>query len=310
MKSLLAKNVRMNLLLDFKTKLKGNKNMPPHNQSTTRLLTFLQCPMKYYFQYEHYPKIEILEGDMVPLYFGRVAHKIPEHFYSEINEPMAFANPQQHFSDICTILLKKYWDYRIPQNKLDQMTHIANLFATSQAELFTELKESGNLPAFYPISVEERITSEKYNVTCILDRLNGNKTMVDYKTTKKFPDLLLRNPKTLTDEEYKQYEEEYLPYLIQAIINAACVHDKYGYFPTAMLFVFLRHIDNNKHNGIIQVPITQKNVDIVFGIIKDANSKINARDFSKTTNLKNCTKYNGCEYKSHCDAANLCWVAI
>lgn len=275
--------------------------------SPTSLIEKIRCGRLYYYdRILHLPKDE----DQTALLFGKMAHSIFEFFYPNINENEAYENTYKYFLDILDSLKQKYWDFNIPQKLEPELDSILQKFAFKQSESFDKLAKKGKLDKFYPLATEKEIISKKYRLRCIIDCVNKNNTMSDYKTTKQFPEILLKDVSELTESEKEIYYEERLQYEIQAMINALCYEDEYGVFPTMMIYIFVRHLDNKEHGGLLPIMIDQELVDRIKPLINLHSEEINARIFTPTNNLNNCIKYKGCPYKEQCDSDNICWYSI
>jgi len=275
--------------------------------SPTSLITKIQCGRLYYYdKILHLPKDE----DPTALLFGKMSHSIFEHFYANINESEAYDNTYKYFLDILDSLKQRYWDFNIPQKLEPDLDSILQKFAYKQSESFDRLAKKGKLDKFYPLMTEKEIISKKYKLRCITDCINKNNTISDYKTTKQFPEILLEDVSTLSNIEKEKYYNERLSYEIQAMINALCYEDEFGVLPSMMIYIFVRHLDNKNHGGLLPIIIDQPLIDKIIPLINTHTEEINAGIFNPTSNLNNCIKFKGCPYKEKCDSDNICWYLI
>ena len=278
------------------------------NTSVMSLTTFERCPKMWYFQRILKPTVK--EKDKSAIYFGRVIHSVFENFYSEINPELANGNPKQHFLDVLNLLLTTHWHYSLPESRQKDAQTILNKFATNQAEKYIALNKNGNIKNFYPSLVEKRIISKKYKLEIVLDRLNNNRSMADYKTNKNFPELLLCDRSKLNKEYQIKYDKEMKPYMIQAVLNAVAVFDELEFMPHVMIFVFVRHLDNKKHGGLLTVSITQEAIDYVMEMLHNFEKHVIENNFPCTNDKEVCDMYLGCEYRTYCDAESICWLGL
>jgi CRISPR/Cas system-associated exonuclease Cas4 (RecB family) len=280
--------------------------------SPTALITFLRCPMKYYFS--KIAKIEVPMPENA-FKFGRTIHTILEKFYIEIEPDDYDGDAKTYFNSIMLNLLNKHWDYSISDERktnndfYKEAEEILINFANFSAPEFDYRMKNDTIDKFFPAAVEEDIVSEKLNIRCIVDRRNQSYNLVDYKSNKMFPDILLEERSSLSPEEKEMYDDKNLEYLIQGVMNAMVVEDKYGVLPSKMTFLFVRHL-KKKHNGMLEVKITDEKIKTVTNYINMAREYINAEKFPLTAIKSNCTMYNGCEYKQMCDARNICIMAL
>lgn len=276
--------------------------------SPTALSLKIRCGLMYY--YEKILKLPKEDEDRTALIFGSMTHSILEHFYYNIDEEEANLDSYQHFTNIMEVLKQKYWDYELPQTKEKELDSIIQMFVEKQSGVYNRMLESGNTDNFYPLAVEDDITSKTYNIRSIVDRINKNFTIGDYKTTKRFPELLLSDPDTLSDYDRETYDKEILSYQIQAVMNAMCIEDKYGKIPSMMIFIFVRHLNNKEHGGLLPIEMTQEVINKVRNLINIHSEEINKEIFLPTSDRTNCNKFGGCPYKEHCESEHACFYLI
>ena len=275
--------------------------------SQSQIQSFMKCPRYWYFKSKL--KLKAEKKDETWLKFGRVVHLILSQFYTNIDIDMAKQDPISHFTYVLKLLSTQKWDYSLDEKLLEvDANQIFTGFARAFGERFLELNEANQLDIFFPMSVEEDIRSTTQPLRSIIDRINpGLRTFVDYKTNKTFPDLLLRDPKSLTPEELRSYNYAIQNYVIQAVINAMCIHDKYKVWPEACIFIFVRHF-NTPHKGFLTIPITENYVKQVTGVVDRIYKAMSDGVYEKTKDPDSCIEYGGCEFSFRCDALDMCLV--
>lgn len=296
--------------------------------SPTALITFMRCPKKYYFQ--KVAKIEV-PRDETALIFGKIIHAVFEDFYIEIDpediEDADVETIETYFMTICEDILNQHWNYGIgteTKNNNDlkeEALAIFESFAWMESVNYKARYDADKIDTFFPANVEEDITSEKRNIRCIVDRRNQTGNIIDYKSNKIFPEILLSDYNNLSNSDKKKYKDKMFEYKVQAMMNAMCIEDKYEERPKNMIFMFVRHLPNKQkksknqkknknNNGVLKIPITDKYLNEVENYIDKASKMINAGKYPRTANKSNCLMYNGCEYKQMCDAQNICIMAL
>lgn len=275
--------------------------------SQSQVQSYMKCPRYWYFKSKL--KLKAEKKDETWLKFGRVIHLILSEFYINIDMDMALQNPYSHFNYILKLLSTRHWDYSLDKKLLERDANaIFSDFAQVFGKRFLELKESNEIDVFFPLSVEEDIRSTTYPLRSIVDRINkGFVTFADYKTNKTLPEILFRKPETLKPEELNIYNYSMQNYVIQAVINAICIHDKYKVWPKACIFIFLRHL-NSPSKGMLPVYITQSYVEQVTGVVNRIYKSMSDGVYEKTKDANNCAEYGGCEFSFACDGYDMCLI--
>ena len=273
--------------------------------SQSQIQSYMKCPRYWYFKSKL--KLKGEKKDETWLKFGRVIHLILSEFYTNIDEEMATQDPKTHFNYVLKLLSTRHWDYSLDKKLLEvDANDIFSGFSQLFGQRFLELKEMDQLDVFYPISVEEDIRATSQPLRSIVDRINKDfVTFADYKTTKVFPEILLKKPETLSPEELNLYNYSIQNYVIQAVVNAICIHDKYKVMPKACIFIFLRHL-NTPHQGMLPIPITQSFIQQVIAIIDRMYEAMAGDVYEKTQDPDSCIEYGGCEYSMACDGYDMC----
>lgn len=273
--------------------------------SQSQIQSYMKCPRYWYFKSKL--KLKGEKKDETWLKFGRVIHLILSKFYQNIDLDMAKQDPLSHFLYVFKLLTSQYWDHSLDRKLLDvDANQIFAGFSQAFGERFLELNETNQLDIFFPMSVEEDIRSTTQPLRSIVDRINpGLKTFVDYKTNKQYPEILLKNPSTLSPDELNNYNYSIQNYVIQAVINAICIHDKYKIWPETCIFIFVRHL-SAPHKGFLRIPITQNYVDQVISVVNKIYKAMQGEKYERTKNPDNCIEYGGCEFSMACDGMDLC----
>lgn len=276
--------------------------------SQSQIQSYMKCPRYWYFKSKL--KLKGEKKDETWLKFGKVIHLILSEFYSNIDLDMAKQDPFSHFTYVLKLLTSHHWDHSLDRKLLEvDANQIFNGFSQTFGERFLELNEANQLDVFFPMSTEEDIRSTTQPLRSIVDRINpGLKTFVDYKTNKTYPEILLKNPSTLLPEELNVYNYSIQNYVIQAMINAICIHDKYKVWPEACIFIFVRHLTAS-HKGFLRIPITQNYIDQVTGVVNRIYKAMSDGVYEKTKNPDSCAEYGGCEFSMACDGLDLCLIS-
>lgn len=275
--------------------------------SQSQIQSYMKCPRYWYFKSKL--KLKAEKKDEKWLKFGRVIHLILSEFYTNIDIDMAKQDPVSHFTYVLKLLSTKHWDYSLDEKLLEvDANQIFTLFSQSFGNRFLELNSVDKLDIFFPMSVEEDIRSTTQPLRSIIDRINpGLTTFADYKTNKTFPEILMKDPATLFGEEVNVYNYAIQNYVIQAIVNAICIYDKYKVWPEACIFIFVRHL-NNAHKGLLRIPITQNYITQVTGVIDRIYKSMNDGVYEKTKDINKCAEYGGCEFSFACDGLDMCLI--
>lgn len=281
----------------------------------TSLLAWEQCPRMYFRQSILWEKPP--DYDDRVLRFGSLCHKNLQHFYPNLDDEILTnliennIDPQPYFTQVLDNISANNWDYTLNDDYKTEMYAINKKFIDYRVNNWNVLLTKGRIADFIPHSVEEKMESEKYGIKAVVDVLHKTKTATfDYKTTKKFPEHLVKErPKDLLKQ--KQYDADMDSYVVQAVLNALAVEDKYGTRPTQMVYLFLRHLnDPKKNNGKLIVPIRQVDVDVVLKRVNRMKEALKERIFSKTDNKQSCLKYGGCKFKPTCEIQDLCMIGL
>lgn len=277
--------------------------------SQSQIQLYKDCERMWYMKYWLGVSQEVRDDSY--LRFGRSCHTILEHFYENIDMDMAKQDSVSHFEYILNkILFVKHWDFSLKENMKNDAEQIFRDFAYVFGSRFNELVASKQEHLFFPVSVEDDIKSTTHPLRAIVDRINpGYKTFGDYKTNKKFPEILLADTSRLNREQINEYNIVSEPYAIQAAINAMCIYDKYKVMPERCLFIFIRHL-TQPHGGIVTIPITQNLIDQVTTYVNRIFTSVKEHNFKKNTTTTRCTDFGGCPYTTACDAMELCIVDL
>ncbi|MCK4665850.1 PD-(D/E)XK nuclease family protein [Candidatus Dependentiae bacterium] len=275
--------------------------------SQSQIQSYMKCPRYWYFKSKL--KLKGEKKDETWLKFGKVIHLILSEFYTNIDLDMAKQDPFSHFTYVLKLLTSQHWDHSLDRKLLEvDANQIFAGFSQAFGERFLELNEMNRLDIFFPMSTEEDIRSTTQPLRSIVDRINpGLKTFVDYKTNKVYPDILLKNPSELSPDEMKLYNYSIQNYVIQAIINAICIHDKYKIWPEACIFIFVRHM-NTPHKGFLRIPITQDFINQVTSVVDRIYKSMSDGIYEKTKDPNSCVEYGGCEFSMACDGLDLCLI--
>lgn len=283
----------------------------PSHIAPTSLLSWEQCPRMYFRQSILWEKPP--DYDDRVLRFGSLCHKNLQDFYPALNDDVLTElintgnNPKKYFEQVLDNISISNWDYTLDETYKTEMYAINKKFVDYRVNNWNTLLSKNRIEEFLPHSVEEKIVSDKYGVKAVVDFLHKTKTAtIDYKTTKKFPDHLIKErPKDLVKQ--KQYDVDMDSYVVQAVLNALVVKEKYGVLPTQMVYLFLRHLDAKKYNyGKLVVPIRQTDIDSVLVRVNRMKQALIERAFPKTDNTQHCLKFGGCKFKPTCAIQDLC----
>jgi CRISPR/Cas system-associated exonuclease Cas4 (RecB family) len=283
--------------------------------SPTSLTVYQKCPRKYYLA--KIAKAKPLPKDKTGAEFGKCGHSILEKFESNFNidELIAVNDVSRYFHALLEKMISENWDFKIQNqwntnDKLkNEMKEILNVYIEDRIVVFNERAAQNKLDTYFPIAVEEDIRSEKFNIRCIIDKHNANHTLLDYKFSKYFPEILLKQYSALTPTEKAEYDKTKLQYEIQALMNALVVYDKYNVLPAKMTFFFPRFM-KSAHHGIYVVEITQQRINWIANLINQAAEKVRSNNFQKTEDKSVCAEYGGCEYMHYCDFSEICIMSL
>jgi hypothetical protein len=282
---------------------------PDYISYPTSVSNFLFFPRKFILKKLHIqPEAERGPG----LLAGVLVHSIAEQLFKNIDPNQASLSPEGHFIDIVKNLRTTKWDYNIPNEKVPIIDEMLQNLAMYTASTYKLLKAQNRLPQFMPFSLEEEIISPTLKIGARIDRINQSKNFIDYKTDALFPEILLRQKSSLTPSELFDYNFSYTHLLIQAVIGAMLIEEKYGVLPSHCSFMYLRYLTITG-NGIITVTISQEKKDLVMSYIAKMLSDIQNDIFPACTSKhpRACYFYNSpCEFKTKCDATSLCILSI
>lgn len=283
--------------------------------SPTSLTVYQKCPRMYF--YAKVAKAKPRIKDKTGAEFGKCCHKILEVFESSFNmeELVAVGDVSRYFHTLLDKNIDENWDFKMQNqwntnDKLkEEAKEILHMYIDDRIIVFNERASQNKLDTYFPIAVEEDIRSDKFNIRCIIDKHNANHSLLDYKFSKYFPEILLKQYSALTTEEKAEYDKTKKQYEIQALMNALVVYDKYGILPPKMTFFFPRFM-KAAHKGVYVVEITQQRINWIADLINKSAESVRCNDFHKTTDKTVCAEYGGCEYKHYCDFDEICIMSL
>ena len=258
--------------------------------SPSSILTFKQCPRKFYYHY-----IEKLPTKKsFALIRGSIVHSVIEDFFKIDIKKVSHNNYEFVFKTLVFDLFKQNWLKNMDQiNELVSDPGLQEFYYTETAEmlnnwytLFIEKLQDKILgsnfrEAFKSLTplTETKIINEEFNVQGVIDAIlttdEGTK-LIDYKTSKK-QDI---------DEEYK----------LQLAIYALLYKYKYDKIPSKVGIHFLKY-------GEKFIPVDNNLLDFAKTEITDVQEK------TQTHDLENYNKSPGplCKWKDgECDFYKIC----
>lgn len=204
-------------------------------QSPSSILTYKQCPRKYYYQYilslERKPNIHQV--------VGRVVHSVLENFFRiDLSEVKDY---KKRFQEHILSLLKLHWDFKKRDLEAFNLSQSEKKYYFSESSFMLinwlgqflkkiedEMKKGFSFKESFkrisPDLREYKILSEKLMVQGYIDAVekrDGKIRLMDYKTSKNH----------LIDETYK----------LQLAIYALLYKERYGFPPHKVGIYFLKH---------------------------------------------------------------------
>ena len=170
-------------------------------ESPTSILTYLQCPRKYYYRYvkwlEQKPSIHLITGG--------IAHSTIEAFH---NTDITAIKPEGFFEKLQRKIMEQFnqrWEEKKKEieklslspeekhehyDKTKMMINNFYLYHTNKIIAYKHFYKLSLVEAYQKLKpkTETRLTSEKYGVRAVIDAIHDidrETTIIDYKTSKK-----------------------------------------------------------------------------------------------------------------------------
>jgi len=239
----------------------------------TRVKTFEDCPLKYYYRYVQ--KVPGMPSDSMRL--GNLVHGVISRFWQEIKkqkEDLAIKEVNGEINlDFLLNTYKQMWPNRGGLHK----KHLGELYEEGKKMLENFWADYQKSPAD-PRLIEENFYIKVGDYTLkgrfdlVEDLGDGKCAIVDYKTGKA--------------KEKKEVEKD-----PQLAIYAMGAMEAFDLVPERLIYYFLK--DNKKE----EVTKSQKDLDKVKAEIEAIIKEINVSDFAPTGNDWNCR---WCEYRDFC----------
>ena len=217
----------------------------------SRMMTFSQCPKKYFYEYI----LKLTPEPMYPEYgtLGSKAHQVIEDFYDHITIP---CNPEEEFDGLIGRLYEHHFS-DIEDYKKNMLTGLV-IFLEMEIERYYNLENKEFFkPKYSELYIKSEINGIKFSgrIDAIYENEDGLLTAVDYKFTSS----------NSIGGEQKQ----------QACIYAILLEKELGIKFNSFDFWFLRH----KNKAIKSVKISEKFINQVHQNVNTISNQINEMSF-------------------------------
>ena len=217
----------------------------------SRMMTYEQCPKKYFYEYV----LKLTPEKMYPEYgtLGSKAHQVIEDFYDHVTIP---CTPEDEFDSLIGRLYEHHFS-DIEDYKRNMLTGLV-IFLEMEVDRYHDLK---NKELFKPKYSELYIKSEinripfSGRIDAIYENENGSLTAVDYKFT----------GSNSVGNEQKQ----------QATIYAILLEKELGINFDSFDFWFLRH----RNKVIKSILIDEKFITLLRQNVNNVSTQINEMNF-------------------------------
>lgn len=234
----------------------------------SRMMTYDQCPKKYFYEYV----LKLKAEPQYPAYgdLGSRAHKVLEDFYRYVTIP---CDPEPHFNDLLGRLYVH--EFADTEDYKFNMHRGLLIFLDMEIERYNDLEDKELfIPKYNELYLKSKIGDVPFSgrIDAIYEELDGLLLGVDYKFTSK----------NSVGKEQKQ----------QACIYAILLEKELGITFNEFAFWFLRH----KNKAIKTVKITNKLISDVHQKVYNALQEIERMNFQ----CKQSWLCRYCGYESIC----------
>ncbi|MBT3538479.1 PD-(D/E)XK nuclease family protein [Candidatus Peregrinibacteria bacterium] len=262
--------------------------MTDRKLSPSSINTYMQCPKKYYYHYIE----QLPTKPSIHLLMGSIVHKVLEEFFNRKHNMTG--SYRENLKQAITILLENYWDIselKLPEEEQalyrSQATRMVNNFIArfiNQIDMLIESKKAVDpnhaFNLIKPKLKEKYYSDDHLNIHGYVDSIekdfDGNITLIDYKTSQKYKNVL--NP------DYKR----------QLAIYALLYQKEEGHLPQLVGIHYLRY------GEVFFVEVTPELVTWAEGEVKFVSEKVKTKEIvdydRKPSKL--------CRW---CDFYDVCW---